>query len=131
RGGAASSAVPGRGRGPRRRRGRAPDRSSSCRRRSRGRAARSCGHLAGLELRQVGSALFQELLDEFLHLRDLADQRMREQGLVNEVPVTGYRGLGGEALVGGDVLDEAEQLGREWLLRQRLCSVGADPCWEL
>src|SRR5207237_4269578 len=56
---------------------------------------------------------------------------MREQGLVNEVAVTGYRCLDGEALVGGDVLDEAEQLGREWLLRQRLCSVGADPCWEL
>src|SRR5439155_828954 len=40
-------------------------------------------------------------------------------------------GLGGEPLVGRDVLDEAEQLGRERWLRQRRGPDSADPCRHL
>src|SRR5437773_1374734 len=127
RGGAASSAARGRARAAPRRRERARDRSSSCRRRSPGRRASSCGHLARRELRQVLSALGEEALGQLLDLRDLADQRMREQRLVDEVAVAGGRRLDGEPLVRGDVLDEAEQLRRDRALVDRRGAVGFDP----
>ena len=47
-------------------------------------------------------------------------ERVREQRLARVRAVAGQRGLGREPLVGGHVLGEPEQLGRERRLRQRL-----------
>ena len=57
----------------------------------------------------------QQLLGELV----LRDQRMREQRLLRGHRVAGDSGLGCQPLVGGDVLDEAEELGGERALRER------------
>ena len=74
---------------------RARRRSSSCRRRPRARA--SPRHLR-LEQRGV---------EQRVDLRDLADERMREQRLARGHRVARDRGLGREPLVRGDVLQRA------------------------
>src|SRR3982750_181584 len=51
---------------------------------------------------------------------------MRQQRLRDELPVACDRGLNGETLVRGDVLDEPEQLRRERRLWERARSGGLD-----
>ena len=61
----------------------------------------------------------------------LADERMREERLPRGDRVTRHRRLGGEPLVGSDVLHEPEKLGRERALRQRRGARPADARREL
>ena len=68
----------------------------------------------------------EQQLDELLVQRVLADQRVREQSLPRDRGVAGHGRLGGEPLVGGDVLGEPEQLGRQRFLRQRHEAAGLD-----
>ena len=77
------------------------------------------------------AAGLEEFLGQPLGLRRLADEWVRKQRLVDELAVAADGGLGGEPLVGRDVLDEAEQLGRERWLRQRRGPDSADPCRHL
>src|SRR5438132_437918 len=56
-----------------------------------------------------------------------ADEWARKPRLVDGLAVAADGGLGGEPLVGRDMLDEAEQLGREWWLRQRRGPDSLDP----
>src|SRR5205085_5314372 len=125
--GEASSEGRERPRAPCRRLGPAQGRSSNCRRRSQARADGSSDRLLRLELRQMFASGSQKLLGQALGLRRLADERAREQRLVAELALAGNRRPRREPLVGRDVLDEAEELGREWRLRQRLGTTGADP----
>ena len=74
--------------------------------------------------------LGDEPVEQVVHELDLADQRMREQRLPRVHRIAAERGADGEALVGGDVLDESQQLGGERRLRQRLRPLPTDPRWE-
>ena len=71
-------------------------------------------------------ALRKQRFDELIGLRHLSDQRMRHQGLVDELPVSRYGSRDGESLVGRHVLREAEELWRERRLRQRHRAVRRD-----
>ena len=65
----------------------------------------------------------EQLLGQLFDRRHLPDERVREQRLVDELAVAGDRGRRGQPLVGGDVLDEPEQLGCERRLLERLRAV--------
>ena len=115
RGGAASTAARARARAAPRRRGRARGRSSSCRRRRRGRPSSLMPAPARRRER-----------------RSAAISPSRRSSVIGSWPISGcvrsalravtgsprHRRLGREPLVGGDVLREAEQLGRERRLRR-------------
>ena len=120
RGDAATRADRGRARAAPRPRAPGQDRSSSCRRRPRGRSGRSSCRLprATAAPRRAGSRAATP-----------ESSSWPISGCVRSAfrAVTGSRvtrRLRGESLVGGHVLHEAEQLGRERRLRQRL---GAGP----
>ena len=78
------------------------------------------------ELRQVLAVGGEQLLGQLLDRRHLPDERVREQRLVDELAVARDRGRSGQPLVGGDVLHEPEQLGRERRLLERLRASGGD-----
>ena len=109
----------GRARAARRPRARARGRSSSCRRRRRGRPV---AHRAPDARLVVEQALQQRRSTELV----LPDQRMARSAFRAVDPIARRPRLGREPLVGRDVLDEPEQLGRERRLRQRLRPVRAD-----
>ena len=73
----------------------------------------------GSSARRLSEELTRELV--------LPDQRVREERLPRRDRVARHRRLGRQPLVGRDVLDEAEELGRERRLRERLGADRPDP----
>ena len=76
---------------------------------------------------RLGDEPVEQVVDEL----DLADQRVGEQCLPRVDRIAGERSTNGQPLVGGDVLDESEQLRRERRLGQRLGAVATDPSGHL
>jgi hypothetical protein len=78
----------------------------------------------------LGAGL-QEPLGQLLREAVLTDQRMREQRLPGEDAVAREGGPRRQALVGSDVLDEAEQLGGKRRLLERHRPAPSNPCRDL